>query len=373
MNLSVSLEDDPAFRPPATSTPERNFSLDSSQQDLFSTDISPTGATAHILNQNSARNPSADPRDVITIKVDNLQSKGKSPKYPPDAKDESKPGISKKGKSIVRCRNYSQEEIEIILREAGKHAKLLKGRFQPSVTNENKKKVWIQITDLVNKVNLVGDRDWQAIRKKWQDLTSTARKKYRTIVKEQHKTGGGLPSVSDMSAHESMAMESISEVSVRGITSGIDCTQMSLSASANLMSQSAKLVNQSDDSEISFNPPRANFPEDEEGEPSSRYIPEPDINEEEVATDSQPHSHHSAPSSISSESASAPPELKQAPEKTLPPIKSNRTVTRDLRRTEFKTLLQEKKKTNDLLQEIIRLKNIKYQFLGILPHPNMSD
>ena len=60
------------------------------------------------------------------------------------------------------------------------------------------------------------------------------------------------------------------------------------------------------------------------------------------------------------------------PANILPAIKSNRIVTRDLRRAELKALLEENKLASDLLQQLVELKTKKYQFMGILPATSCS-
>ena len=79
----------------------------------------------------------------------------------------------------------------------------------------------MEITAVVNKVNGVGDRDWQSVRKKYQDLTSAARQKYRVALREQEKTGGGrLPPETLLTRQECLAMKSVTEVTVTGIDGG---------------------------------------------------------------------------------------------------------------------------------------------------------
>ena len=77
--------------------------------------------------------------------------------------------------------------------------------------------MWIEVAGVVNKLNCIGDCDWQSVRKKWQDLTSSARKKYRGIIREQKKTGGAVFHQSSLSLYDCLAIESVSEVSVKGI------------------------------------------------------------------------------------------------------------------------------------------------------------
>ncbi|KAL5252892.1 hypothetical protein ACHWQZ_G015601 [Mnemiopsis leidyi] len=61
-------------------------------------------------------------------------------------------------------------------------------------------------------------------------------------------------------------------------------------------------------------------------------------------------------------------------EPKLPSLKSNRTVTKDLWRSEFKQILERYDKTIEILEEIIRLKQLKYIDLGInIDKPKLKD
>ena len=60
-------------------------------------------------------------------------------------------------KTEKRSRNFSNDELEIIMDLAGKHSKVLLSRFSPTVTNERKKKIWMQIARVVNGINGFND------------------------------------------------------------------------------------------------------------------------------------------------------------------------------------------------------------------------
>ena len=57
-----------------------------------------------------------------------------------------------------RKRNFTAEEVQVIMQEAGNNTTVLKGRINPGITSEVKEKVWVSITKSVNFINK-GDRD----------------------------------------------------------------------------------------------------------------------------------------------------------------------------------------------------------------------
>ena len=56
-----------------------------------------------------------------------------------------------------RRRNFTAEEVQVIMQEAGKNTTVIKGRFTPTITSETKEKVWISITKSVNSINGKGE------------------------------------------------------------------------------------------------------------------------------------------------------------------------------------------------------------------------
>ena len=89
-----------------------------------------------------------------------------------------------------RRRNYTTDEMEIVMKLAGKKAKTLNGRLSATITAEKKKKIWSEIARAANGINGINDRTWKDIRKKWQSTLSTARTKSRNNIQQRKKTGG---------------------------------------------------------------------------------------------------------------------------------------------------------------------------------------
>ena len=331
-------------------------------------------------------------------------------------------GKSKRSSNAVRGRNFTAEETETILREAGKYSKILKGRFNSVNTKELKQKHWIRITSLVNKVNAVGDRDWRNVRKKWQDLTSSARAKYRDQLREQRKTGGGVSQAPTLTKFEQIAIDSVSNVSVHGLQYGMDSNETdvaiplseppesgpsatsSLSKSGRMVSLVANLLNESDDSEVSFDLPTRETDHSPDRKTSimrytsneRTYFDDPELtsaSEPESPSQSSrrrqpaPRLGGPGPSGVTYEHETDKPrkDFQQPPsssrtrtstnaEPKLPSLKSNRTVTKDMRRSEFKQILERYDKIQEILAEILRLKKLKYLSLGInIDKPKAKD
>ncbi|KAL5260183.1 hypothetical protein ACHWQZ_G000095 [Mnemiopsis leidyi] len=367
MNLLVSLQDDPACRsfiPLLTSTPN------DSDEDLFRGTNSPPSHSPPVQSPPTNSPPTHSPPTHSTpthsppthsppthstptnsppshSPPSHSPPTNSPPTYSPPLAKSSKLSSSQPPKTIkiknARGRNFSAEEIETVMRQAGKHSRLLKGRFQPGVTNELKKSTWENITEEVNRVNGVGDRSWQTIRKKWQDVSCAARKKYRAIASEQRKTGGGVSKAPSLTTLEEVALDSVPKTALEGIVGGVDATSSSSSTVTCSMKKSAKLIRKSvsmceDLSEISFDTI------------SPRISPETTSNDPvQQVMNIDSHREVDNMNLI----------------KSLPPVKSRRTVTKDLRNKEFKTILSGQNKMNELLEELIRIKKIKYRAQGL--------
>ena len=165
------------------------------------------------------------------------------------------------------------------------------------------------------------------------------------------KTGGGrLPPETSLSRYDCLAIESVSEVSVKGIDGGIDCTDNvnpgSLLSSGQMVRQSSSVLDDlMDDSEISF-------------DPLIKYFSDP-VNDDNGPVEDEPDNEVTNTPTTTVET----PNKGDAPVAVRGPLKSNRTATRDIRRAEFDELLREKKRTNNILQERIELKKKKYAFM----------
>ena len=119
-------------------------------------------------------------------------------------KTEKTSATGKTGKSTAkRGRNWTAEEIACLAKEAGSASRVLHGRHGPNLSNQFKEKKWKDIALKVNGVN-AGDRTWQQVRKKWQDLESSTRVKERKVIVERRKTGGGVSNAEPLTQLEEM-------------------------------------------------------------------------------------------------------------------------------------------------------------------------
>ena len=332
--------------------------------DLVSPD--PDHGTSMTIAAADADLTTSDPNHATSITIVNSASgKGKTKKK------------KKEPLKVVkneRKRNFTAEEVQVIMQEAGNNTTVLKGRFNPGITSEVKEKVWVSITKSVNFINGKGDRDWRDVRKKWVDTSCSARTKLRNIHKEQRKTGGGQSSAPPLSKVESLAIDSIAGTTVSGIPGGIDTTEVSrssrsLATSGGLITFSSMLLNDIDtDSEIYFDL--------NSNHGSSTPIPSPDTSQRSLQPIQNPFTQPATqPSSQQSSQPSTQPSPQPSPQPSsqlqTPPtmrsssrtplrattgsIRSSRTVTRDVRNEEFKQLLAERKRTNDIMDELLKL------------------
>ena len=122
----------------------------------------------------------------------------------------------------VRSRNFTEEESSVIVKEATKSSRVIKGRFGPNVTHSIKEETWKRIATCVNATNGYGDRTWEACRKKFHDIESSTRTKTRAINKERRGTGGGPRKAPTLSKVEEIALTSIPRSVIVGLQCGID-------------------------------------------------------------------------------------------------------------------------------------------------------
>ena len=170
-----------------------------------------------------------------------------------------------------------------------------------------------------------------------------------------------------LSKVESLAIDSIVGTTFRGIPGGINTAAVSrsgrsLATSGGLISYSNLLLNDlSNESEISFDlnsNPRSSTP-----------IPSPDFSQHSLQPiqipSSQPTPEPSSqlqPSPLATQTSSRNPPARA----TTGSIRSSRTVTRDVRNDEFKQLLAEQKRTNDIMEELLKLKRARYASMGYI-------
>ena len=121
----------------------------------------------------------------------------------------------------TRKANFSSEEVDILVEEVGKRKEVLFTKFSAVVTNQRKKMEWQEIADRMNVVSRQV-RDQKDVKKKWQDLSSSSKKKESCRRREMNKTGGGEADYESVSTTEQKVIAVIGEEAVEGIVGGFD-------------------------------------------------------------------------------------------------------------------------------------------------------
>ena len=78
--------------------------------------------------------------------------------------------------SAKRSKNFSKQELEVLVEEVVSRRKLLNGKLDSVVTADNKKRAWAKVAQSVSAVGEM-ERDASAIQKKWADVKSLVKKK----------------------------------------------------------------------------------------------------------------------------------------------------------------------------------------------------
>ena len=123
--------------------------------------------------------------------------------------------------TTTRKANFSSEEVDILVEEVGKRKEVLFAKFSAVITNQRKKMEWQEIADRMNVVSKQV-RDQKDVKKKWQDLSSSSKKKESCRRREMNKTGGGEAEYENVSTMEQKVIAVIGEEAVEGIVGGFD-------------------------------------------------------------------------------------------------------------------------------------------------------
>jgi len=115
--------------------------------------------------------------------------------------------------TTTRKANFSSEEVDILVEEVGKRKEVLFAKFSAVVTNQRKKMEWQEIADRMNVVSKQV-RDQKDVKKKWQDLSSSSKKKESCRRREMNKTGGGEAEYENVSTMEQKVIAVIGEEAV---------------------------------------------------------------------------------------------------------------------------------------------------------------
>lgn len=117
----------------------------------------------------------------------------------------------------ARKRNFTHEEIIILITKYKQHQAILESKFNNFVTNKKKQEIWDDITNAINAKG-VEHRDVKEVRKKWSDLKMQAVEDFPRHV----PTGGGPKP--DMGPYSTLVLDIIGEdsPSVVGLSDGIE-------------------------------------------------------------------------------------------------------------------------------------------------------
>lgn len=120
-----------------------------------------------------------------------------------------------------RAVNWTCDEEEALANAIVKYSGILKGRFNPLVSNAKKQQAWESVKQLVNSVGGY-DRDVEAIKKKYHQLNSTAKKTECGNRKSYKQTGGGPSEEIPLTSVQSKLVSVMPEVILSGIEGGFD-------------------------------------------------------------------------------------------------------------------------------------------------------
>ncbi len=75
-----------------------------------------------------------------------------------------------------RNRNFTRQEMEVLIEEISARNKVLIGRLDNSISMQSKRRAWERVAEAVSAVaNSI--RDVDGVKKKWADLKSAVKKK----------------------------------------------------------------------------------------------------------------------------------------------------------------------------------------------------
>lgn len=89
-----------------------------------------------------------------------------------------------------RKANFTPAEYEIIFELAEENLDIIKIKFSSQLTRKNKSKIWEEITERVNALE-VCCRSVIEVKKKWRGMVSATKKEHNKCATSRKKTGGG--------------------------------------------------------------------------------------------------------------------------------------------------------------------------------------
>ena len=131
-------------------------------------------------------------------------------------------GTSNKRK---KSKNFTKQELEVLVDSVYEHKTILTSKFKSNITNEDKNRLWDQITNKVNSVSEVA-RTREAVKKKWQDFSSLTKGKEAKRRSAIRLTGGGV-GPDELSTLEVKTVEIIGDIAIDGLPRGVDTSRLS--------------------------------------------------------------------------------------------------------------------------------------------------
>ncbi|XP_056001535.1 uncharacterized protein LOC125656724 [Ostrea edulis] len=126
--------------------------------------------------------------------------------------------------------NWSERELIVLSEAVLPRYRMLKAEFSPSIISEKKSELWKVITDEVNAESFI-NRTVEKVKKKWADMQSLTKKKESERRRAMKLTGGGPPSGIYFKEWENLVLQSLSDVAIEGIDSGVDTADCSMKTS----------------------------------------------------------------------------------------------------------------------------------------------
>ena len=117
-----------------------------------------------------------------------------------------------------RGKNFSLQETETLIENIQNHKAYLFGSFSSVVTDEGKKKLWVEILNKVNAHN-VAPRSVVQIQKKWSDYASRTKLKAASIKRSLAKTGNP-EATPELTPIEQKAIDILGNTAIYGIEEG---------------------------------------------------------------------------------------------------------------------------------------------------------
>ena len=90
----------------------------------------------------------------------------------------------------ARKPNFTAAECALILETAEENMSIIRSKFSNTVTNQNKTKVWEEITTRVYSLG-VCKRNVEEVKEKWRGMVTTVKKEHNKLSVQRKKTGGG--------------------------------------------------------------------------------------------------------------------------------------------------------------------------------------